>query len=214
MKYLGWSVGNGKENMKKDSLLLDTAISENETDLLFRLYGWKPMCISLGRNQKENFVPNGIDCVRRLTGGRALLHDNEITYCCVVSANSIPDGSSVISSYKYISSILIRFFLSLGIELTYGSDKSFSAKHDYCMLLSTNADLCYKNKKIIGSAQYRKNGYILQHGSILYDCDKELLKNLFKEEITGITTVKEILPSFDKTTFLNKFEKFLENEQY
>ena len=62
------------------------------------------------------------------------------------------------------------------------------------MLLSTGADLCYQNKKLIGSAQCRKNGYILQHGSILYDYDKALLEDIFNEEIdtNSITTIKEI----------------------
>ena len=62
------------------------------------------------------------------------------------------------------------------------------------MLISTGADLCYKNKKLIGSAQCRKNGYILQHGSILYDYDRTLLEQIFKEDIDcgDITTIKEI----------------------
>ena len=62
------------------------------------------------------------------------------------------------------------------------------------MLVSTGADLCYKNRKLIGSAQFRKEGYILQHGSILYDYDKELLEKIFKEEVdtSSIISIKEI----------------------
>ena len=68
------------------------------------------------------------------------------------------------------------------------------------MLISTGADLCHNNKKLIGSAQCRKNGYILQHGSILYDCDKTLLETVFGEPVSAdeITTIKEINPNLTK----------------
>lgn len=209
MKYLGFSVNSGSLNMEIDAQMLEQAISTSEKDILFRLYGWSPMCISLGRNQKDDFLTGEIEAVRRLTGGRALLHDNEITYCCVAPADVIPNGQSVVDSYKYISGILIDFFRTLGVELDFGENKRVSTHYDYCMLLSTGADVCYKGQKIIGSAQCRKNGYILQHGSILFGYEKELLENLFKEEVKGITTVNEILPTLTKEEFVKKFEEFL-----
>ena len=209
MKYLGFSVNSGSLNMEIDAQMLEQAISTSEKDILFRLYGWSPMCISLGRNQKDDFLTGEIEAVRRLTGGRALLHDNEITYCCVVPVDAIPNGQSVVDSYKYISGILIDFFRTLGVELDFGENKRVSTHYDYCMLLSTGADVCYKGQKIIGSAQCRKNGYILQHGSILFGYDKELLENLFKEEVKGIITVNEILPTLTKEEFVKKFEEFL-----
>lgn len=209
MKYLGFSVNSGSLNMEIDAQMLEQAISTSEKDILFRLYGWSPKCISLGRNQKDDFLTGEIEAVRRLTGGRALLHDNEITYCCVAPADAIPNGQSVVDSYKYISGILIDFFRTLGVELDFGENKRVSTHYDYCMLLSTGADVCYKGQKIIGSAQCRKNGYILQHGSILFGYDKELLENLFKEEVKGIITVNEILPTLTKEEFVKKFEEFL-----
>ena len=209
MKYLGFSVNSGSLNMEIDAQMLEHAISTSEKDILFRLYGWSPMCISLGRNQKDDFLTGEIEAVRRLTGGRALLHDNEITYCCVAPADAIPNGQSVVDSYKYISGILIDFFKTLGVELDFGENKRVSTHYDYCMLLSTGADVCYKGQKIIGSAQCRKNGYILQHGSILFGYDKSLLENLFHEEVKGIITVNEILPTLTKEEFVKKFEEFL-----
>ena len=209
MKYLGFSVNSGSKNMEIDAQMLENAISSSEKDILFRLYGWSPKCISLGRNQKDDFLTGEIDAVRRLTGGRALLHDDEITYCCVAPADAIPNGQSVVDSYKYISGILIDFFKTLGVELDFGENKQVSTHYDYCMLLSTGADVCYKGQKIIGSAQCRKNGYILQHGSILFGYDKELLENLFHEEVKGIITVNEILPTLTKEEFVKKFEEFL-----
>ena len=209
MKYLGFSVNSGSLNMEIDAQMLENAVANYEKNILFRLYGWSPKCISLGRNQKDDFLTGEIEAVRRLTGGRALLHDNEITYCCVAPADAIPNGQSVVDSYKYISGILIDFFKTLGVELDFGENKRVSTHYDYCMLLSTGADVCYKGQKIIGSAQCRKNGYILQHGSILFGYDKELLENLFKEEVKGIVTVNEILPTLKKEEFVKKFEEFL-----
>lgn len=207
MKYIKFGTFTGKENMQIDSDLLDKAISEQDKEPTFRLYAWSPKCISLGRNQKDDFIRGkSIDVVRRLTGGRALLHDNEITYSCVMPA---PDGVSVNDSYKQISGILIEFFKTLGVELDFGENKKISTKFDYCMLISTGADVCYQGKKIIGSAQFRKQGYILQHGSILFDYAKEFLEELFGEKVQGITTVKEILPEMTKEEFVKKLEKFI-----
>ncbi len=209
MKLISYSVHSGTDNMQIDSDLLNESISQRASEPLFRLYGWCPMCISLGRNQKGDFYKGDIDTVRRLTGGRALLHDNEVTYSCVLPVKYIPEGESIIQSYKYISGILINFFQTLGVKLDYGENKSVSTHFDYCMLLSTGADVCYQNKKIIGSAQYRKNGYILQHGSILFGYNKSLLEDLFSEKVENITAVKEILPEISKQDFITKLERYI-----
>ena len=209
MKLIKYNVYSGKENMDIDAGLLDNAIKDNLKEPVFRLYGWKPKCISLGRNQKADFLNCAIPVVRRLTGGRALLHDDEVTYSCIIPIDLIKDGESVIMSYKYISGILIDFFKTLGIELNYGENKKVSTHYDYCMLLSTGADVCYKGLKLIGSAQCRKQGYILQHGSILFGYDKALLENLFREEVKGITCIKEIRPDLTKEMFISLLEKYI-----
>ncbi len=203
--------------MQIDSDLLNDAIQNNLNEPVFRLYGWSPACVSLGRNQNDNFVDENLlkrhklDLVRRLTGGRALLHDNEITYSYVCPINSLKCGENVTNSYKEISQILIDVFKNLGIELDFGGVKKFRGHVDYCMLISTGADLCYEGKKLIGSAQFRKNGYILQHGSILYDYDRKLLEEIFKEEIdtSSIISVKEINPDLTKEDIINAFKIFL-----
>ena len=210
MKLLQYKVYAGKDNMQIDSDLLDNAIKEQASEPIFRLYGWSPKCISLGRNQKDDFLKDiKIDVVRRLTGGRALLHDDEVTYSYITPVSAVPNGEGVNNSYKYISGILINFFKTLGIELDFGENKKVSTHFDYCMLLSTGADVCFQGKKIIGSAQFRKEGYILQHGSILFGYDKDLLESLFHEEVKGITTVKEILPDITKEDFINQLEEFV-----
>ena len=229
MKYVKFGTYTGKENMQIDSDLLDEAIETQAQAPVFRLYAWKPRCISLGRNQKDDFLSKNCvqeDVVRRLTGGRALLHDDEITYSYVGPASAIPNGETISASYRHISGILIDFFKTLGVDLEFGggnkgvnisSNQALSTKGstklDYCMLISTGADVCYQGRKIIGSAQYRKQGYILQHGGILFGYDKELLEGLFGNEVPNgaITTVKDVLPDMTKEEFVRKFEEFIKN---
>lgn len=206
MRFIPFEVKTGQENMQIDSDLLEYAIKNQLKEPIFRLYGWSPACVSLGRNQKSDFLDldflkqNNIDYVRRLTGGRALLHDNEITYSYICPASFLENGENVVNSYKEISKILIAAFKKLDIELDFGGIKKVNGHKDYCMLVSTGADLCYKNRKLIGSAQFRKEGYILQHGSILYDYDKELLEKIFKEEVdtSSIISIKEINSNITK----------------
>ena len=189
--------------MQIDSDLLDWAIENNYQDAIFRLYGWSPACISLGRNQKDDFVDEklvkdcNIDVVRRLTGGRALLHDNELTYSFICPVNYLQNGGNVVESYKEISQYLIDKLETIGIHTEFGAQKAVKTKFDYCMLISTGADLCYQGKKLIGSAQCRKNGYILQHGSILMDYNKELLEKIFNEKVetSEVTCIKAINPN-------------------
>ena len=212
MKLLKYKINTGKINMQIDSDLLDNAIKIKSAEPLFRLYGWEPKCISLGRNQKDSFLDKNIniDCVRRLTGGRALLHDNEVTYSYISPVELVPNGTNINESYKYVSKVLINFFKTLNIELDFGENKKISTHYDYCMLISTGADVCYKNQKIIGSAQYRKEGYLLQHGSILFEYDKKLLESLFHEEVKGIVTIKELLPDIKKDDFIKMLENYIE----
>jgi len=204
MKFIPYEVKTGAQNMQIDSDLLDCAIANKSNDAVFRLYGWSPACVSLGRNQKNDFIDekflqeNNIDIVRRLTGGRALLHDDEITYSFVCPVAYLKNGENVISSYKEISQILIDAFKKLDIELEFGGKPKASG--NFCMLVSTGADLCYQGRKLIGSAQFRKENFILQHGSILFDYNRELLEKVFKEKVntSSIISVKEINPSIKK----------------
>ena len=211
MKFIPYEVNTGSKNMQLDSQLLDFAIAKELKEPILRLYGWSPACVSLGRNQKDDFIDYAllhkkkIDAIRRITGGRAIFHDDEITYSYITPAEILPHGENVNSSYKDISQILIDRFSKLGIELEFGGTKKSVHNVDYCMLVSTGADLCYKGKKLIGSAQFRKGGYILQHGSILYDYNKDLLKEIFHEDINTdcITSIKEINPEITREDIIN-----------
>lgn len=215
MKFIPYEVKTGAENMQIDSDLLDWAIDTQFKDAIFRLYGWSPACISLGRNQKDDFInqqlikDNNIDVVRRLTGGRALLHDDELTYSFICPVDYLEHGENVVESYKEISQILIDKLDAIGIHTDFGAQKAVKTKFDYCMLISTGADLCYQGKKLIGSAQCRKNGYILQHGSILMDYNKDLLEKIFDEKVetTEVTCIKDIAPHLTREDLVKHFSQ-------
>lgn len=226
--FIPYSVNNGKFNMKKDEQILNYAIKRSLNAPILRLYGWKPYCISLGRNQTgdkincEYCYMNGIDIVKRLTGGRALLHDKELTYSFVTPIEFLQEGSSVMSSYKEISGAVVEGLKLTGIETELPSNKRVSTNYEYCMSLCSGADLNYNGKKLVGSAQFRKHGYILQHGSILIDFDSEKIENIFGEKPVEekIISLSKIKPAFDfynlceniKSGFGNyfnlKFEEF------
>ena len=200
VEFIEYQVNTGEINMAVDSEILDVCIKEKKKEPVIRFYAWSPKCVSLGRNQSQDSInieyckKNNIDIVRRITGGRGLLHDNELTYSFVCPFEFLKSGESVIASYKEISSAIIEGFKLLGIENKIRKKKKVNTSFDYCMSLTTGADLCCNGKKLIGSAQFRKQNYILQHGSILFDLDYECINSIFNEitDIESIITLKRL----------------------
>ncbi len=210
-KLIEYKVYNGIKNMQIDSEILEESISNKVAEPIVRFYAWSPACVSLGRNQKEEHVnteyckTHNIDIVRRVTGGRGLLHDDEVTYSFVCPCDYLIGGESIIKSYKEISSAIILGFKKLGIELDFGGKKKINNSFDYCMALSTGADLCYEDKKLIGSAQFRKQNYLLQHGSVLFSYKKAVVDTIFNETTpeNTITCIKEINPDLTRLDIVN-----------
>ncbi len=163
----------GEFNMKFDLSLVDefriTGIP------MLRLYGWKPFCISLGRNQNESDINverariDRIDIVKRPTGGKAVLHSEELTYSVVMETG----GLSVRETYNRISSALVVGLRKLGAEL----DLSHSSADFQKLFRDPRAIPCFSTsavfevehmgRKLVGSAQHRFGDILLQHGSIL-----------------------------------------------
>lgn len=199
-KIINYRENTGKYNMDCDIELLNSSVKEHSQVPILRLYGWSPKCVSLGRNQKsqtinESFCRNNkIDIVKRATGGRGLLHDDEVTYSFICPIKYLNSGESIIASYKEISSAIILGFKYIDINLELGGKKKPDVSPNYCMMLSTGADLCFNGLKLIGSAQYRTQGYLLQHGSVLFSYDKELIKKIFNEcpDKNSIICIKEL----------------------
>ena len=218
--FIDFETHDAKYNMDFDAELLTRCENEN-IDFALRFYAWATPSITLGRNQTVSGVDeefcsqSGIPIVKRVTGGRALLHDKEITYCVVCNKKIMNDGNSVMADYKQISGVLLKALNECGIKAEYGEKTKSNVGAGYCMNLSTICDINYQGKKLIGSAQYRRETHILQHGSIPYLLDRELLKKLFPTEtdFSHITALHEINPNFDMKVFMDKlkvlfFEEF------
>lgn len=222
--FIPYSVNSGRYNMDMDERLLDYAVAENLKSPILRFYGWSPACVSLGRNQsgtqiKRDFCKeNSIDIVKRLTGGRALLHDKELTYSFICPASFLKNGETVLQSYKEISGALALGFNALGLEVNFPAETKAKTKFEYCMSLSTGADLSYQGKKIVGSAQFRKQGYILQHGSIMYEYNENVIEKVFGEKPLSdkIAVLNELLQKIDENQLCevlkSGFEEYFDTE--
>lgn len=155
-----------------------------------RLYTWTPPALSLGYFQKtggirfDELKRLGIVPVRRITGGRAVLHFGDLTYSIAMSsAGKIPAGVS--ASYRCLSRGLLAGFAILGIDAALGSDRSGRGAPDTCFALSTGADIVFNGKKFVGSAQKRIGSSLLQHGSILLHSQVEILNRIFANGATN-----------------------------
>ncbi len=171
--------GDGARNMSVDEALL-SALQQGLAPITLRFYRWQPPTVSLGYFQDAREVNLkaierlGLGLVRRPTGGRAILHDDELTYSIVLPADAIPGGRSVGRSYLRISRALLAGLEILGIKAGIGSDQpSRSLISPGCFALSTRADIAVEGRKVIGSAQVRRSGFILQHGAIVISIDAD-----------------------------------------
>jgi lipoate-protein ligase A len=200
-KLIPYNKYSGSKNMLIDISILDESI-KNKSRPVLRFYGWEKSTLTIGRNQSLTGInldyckSNMIDIVKRPTGGRAVLHDMELTYCFITHVDFLKNGHTVASSYREISEALVTGFKKLDINLVFPENKKVYTQNNFCMAISTGADLNYQGKKLIGSAQFRKQNYILQHGSILIDINNEMLEKIFnsKDAMKNLVTVKDINP--------------------
>jgi lipoate-protein ligase A len=160
-----------------------------------RFYTWAPPALSLGYFQKtggirfDELKHLGIVPVRRITGGRSVLHFGDLTYSITISsAGEMPAGVS--ASYRYLTRGLLAAFGILGIDAGLGSERSGRGAPDVCFSLSTGADIIFNGRKFVGSAQKRIGSLLLQHGSILLRPQLEILGRIFEN---GETRSNEML---------------------
>jgi lipoate-protein ligase A len=177
----------GTFNMEFDESLVHSLAEGNGISTV-RVYGWKPTAISLGWNQSMDEIDiskatrDGIDIVRRPTGGRAILHSEELTYCVTMGS----PAKRVLAVYNEISQALVQGLKMLGVDVTLEK----SQPHFPSLYRSTSSAACFSSsaryeiqiggRKLVGSAQRRyvgKNGeeIVLQHGSLLLGPDHQRL---------------------------------------
>lgn len=242
-RLLSYSSNDAYTNMAIDEAILEAHLAGLVPPTL-RLYGFEPNALSIGRTQvlpaqlKNKAAERGIAVVRRPTGGRAVLHQGDITYSFVgasVHAND-PDlnypscdvicdelavpgrkitgflSGSVLGAYKQICQGIIKAFSPLGVKLQLGSAQaSYKHVHD-CFLATTSSDLHVEGKKIVGSAQLRRKGGVLQHGSILLNQEQLAMADLLLNEDTaskGLTRHANLFELIARTLSFSELEHLM-----
>lgn len=174
-------------NMALDELLIKWH-SEGEIPPVLRFYGWSKPTLSVGNFQKVEKTINfpaikEKDCqfVRRLTGGSAVLHDDELTYSIVVSEDKPYISSSIRAAYYTLSKGIMAGFNILKIPVDYSLPEEqftdlFTA---VCFEKPSDYEMLVDGKKISGHAQTRKQGVLMQHGSLPFSMNDQLLFDLF-----------------------------------
>ena len=179
-------LADGATNMAVDEAIL-LAVAEGTAPPTLRFFGWEPPCLSLGYAQPaadvdlDRLRARGWDLVRRPTGGRAILHTDELTYSVVAPMTDPRVAGGVIESYRRLSAGLMRGLEILG--LTVRADKSDKIQisnskiqtpnhpitpslNPVCFEVPSNYEITVGDKKLLGSAQVRKRGVVLQHGTL------------------------------------------------
>jgi len=158
--------------MAIDAAIL-AAVEAGKSLPTLRLYRWNPPCLSLGYSQafsdveEEELAAYGWDVVRRPTGGRAILHTDELTYAVIGPKSDPRLAGSLMDSYQHISKALFAALSQMGLPVKVHSGKNPEAHHQpVCFENPSNYEITANGKKIIGSAQARKKTSLLQHGSL------------------------------------------------
>ncbi len=208
----GWRLivspaADGAWNMAVDEALLES-VQAGTCPPTLRFFTWDPACLSLGFNQKASescdmdaLRRRGYTMVRRRTGGRAVLHDDELTYS-VIADSMLFGGGSVLDIYMMISGALADGLKAFGVaaDLVPAYSDKGKEKTAACFDVPSSFEVAWKGRKIIGSAQFRSGRYFLQHGSILMSADIDALLEscalplVMKDRLAGgIATVGEAL---------------------
>jgi lipoate-protein ligase A len=193
-------------NMAVDEVLLHSV--QKGYPPVLRLYQWNPATVTIGYFQEveksvdlDRCNKSGIKFVRRITGGRAVLHDEEMTYSFCGSSKDFPElGENVAETYQTISTALLVSLKVLGIEAHWvkpsreeaNRKNLLAAKRDRlsknkffdlpCFSSFSRYEISLQGKKLIGSAQRRFGNYFLQHGSILLTIGNFKLINLLPKD--------------------------------
>ena len=166
----------GAWNMAVDEALFREAEEGRSPSPVLRLYGWSPACLSIGFHQRiedtseEGYCTTaGFDVVRRPTGGKAVLHDDEVTYS-VVGRQDLPPFAhlGLVETYGLIAQALAEALRSLGLDvaLSERTPAVAPAGGAPCFLVPSEREITVGGRKVVGSAQKRGRRAFLQHGAV------------------------------------------------
>ena len=166
-------LASGAWNMAVDESILEHVARDDAIPTL-RLYSWEPPCLSLGRSQpfsdvnKNALKTNGWDVVRRMTGGRAILHTDELTYSIIAPNDNLHVNGSILDSYRHLAQGLLAALKSLGADVAMNKEKAEQSTrtNPVCFETPSAYEITVNGEKLIGSAQARQKGGVLQHGSL------------------------------------------------
>jgi lipoyl(octanoyl) transferase len=173
-RLLHTPASTGAWNMAVDEAILEH-IYRGESKPTVRLYAWTPPCLSLGHAQPfkdvdvERLKLHGWDVVRRVTGGRAILHTDELTYSVTGSEHEEILSGGVLESYNRLSKALLYAVQSLSLPVQVQEGKNTPASQNLnpvCFEVPSSYEITVDGKKLIGSAQARRKEGVLQHGSL------------------------------------------------
>ena len=203
-------------NMGIDEAVMES-VRDGRADPTIRFYTWNPSAVSIGRFQSMREEVNigrckelGVDCVRRITGGGAVYHDRngEVTYSVIAPERLLPKG--IRESYREICGWVISGLASIGIRAEFAPIN----------------DITVNGKNISGNAQTRKDGIVLQHGTILYDLDIKAMfgvLNVSREKISDkaiksveerVTRVLDYSSVSQNGLYLALLSGFVRNKEY
>ncbi len=187
-RLLPWSTGTGAWNMALDEALF-LSYEQGKAPPTLRFYGWDPPAVSLGcfqqpltEEQQRRCRQAGVDWVKRPTGGRAVFHEDELTYAFVAGERD-GFGGPVLADYQKIGLGFKRAFALLGltVELAPGARRAKGLSSQACFAASSWYEITCQGRKLVGSAQLRRGKALLQHGSILLTFDPWFWREVWKE---------------------------------
>ena len=188
-RLLPYQVADGPHNMAADEALLESACAGVAS---LRVYGWSPATLSLGYFQSHHVrEPIALPYVRRPSGGMALVHHHELTYALALRAGRPwQDGRSWLTR---MHEIIAAALAELGVTVQAHRPPDQHAPGPLCFRHFTSGDLLIGSAKVVGSAQRRQRGAILQHGGIL------LAQSPFAPELPGIRELSGRSLGFEET---------------
>src|SRR5512137_2511015 len=164
---------DGATNMAIDEAI-SRAVQANLALPTLRFFGWQPACLSLGQAQSGSDVDQvacraaRFDVVRRPTGGRAILHTDELTYSVIAPEREPRVAGTIVESYKRLSEGLLNGLLLMGVPTrqVVQPDNHDRDQGPVCFEVPSNYEIVFDGKKLVGSAQMRRAGVVLQHGTL------------------------------------------------
>jgi len=205
--------GSASYNMALDEAIA-SSVRNHKAPPTLRVYGWNRPSLSLGCFQNASDLDldycrqNTVPVVRRLTGGRAILHSDELTYSFTVRTDKEPFSEALMESYLSISRAFSLAFRIIGVHVDSKMKRERGrvlTRNPLCFESSSYGEILLNNRKIVGSAQKRWKDGLLQQGSIPYTSDKEKIVRIFGRSASqaenAMNGLRDILPDFDDEDF-------------